>query len=133
MIELQIEELQVRAPADGVVETLAVRPGDLVSPGRRVAVLFDPARVYVLAYAAAGDAAALRAGMPAKVRVANTTVDTDVVIQHVSSTPEYSPRLEIGENRIGPFYPIKLSAIRPLEGRPGALVTVSIPVGASAR
>ena len=34
--DVKIAEGEVRAPADALVETLSVRPGDLVPAGRRV-------------------------------------------------------------------------------------------------
>ena len=49
-IERRIEELSVRAPIDGVVETVRLRPGDLVAPDAPVLSLLDPSRLWVRAY-----------------------------------------------------------------------------------
>ncbi|MEZ6014146.1 MAG: HlyD family efflux transporter periplasmic adaptor subunit [Planctomycetota bacterium] len=49
-IERALEELTVRAPLDGVIEALDLRPGDLVSGGAPVLSMLDTRRLWVRAY-----------------------------------------------------------------------------------
>lgn len=65
-VEREIEELTVRAPVDGVVEALDLRPGDLVAAGAPVLSLLDASRLWVRAYVPQGRLA-LTLGAPARV------------------------------------------------------------------
>lgn len=49
-IKIEIEELIVRSPCDCIVETLDLRPGDLVAPNAPSAALLDPSRLWIRAY-----------------------------------------------------------------------------------
>jgi multidrug resistance efflux pump len=49
-IDRQVEELTIRAPTDGVVDAVDLRPGDLVAPNAPVLSIVDPARLWVRAY-----------------------------------------------------------------------------------
>ncbi|MCA8955907.1 MAG: efflux RND transporter periplasmic adaptor subunit [Planctomycetes bacterium] len=49
-IEEQIAELSIRAPVDGTVEALDLRPGDLVGPNAPVLSLMDTRQLWVRAY-----------------------------------------------------------------------------------
>lgn len=46
----RLDELTIRAPVDGVVEAITLRPGDLVSANAPALSLLDPARLWVRAY-----------------------------------------------------------------------------------
>lgn len=49
-IDRQVEELSIRAPSDGVVDAVELRPGDLVAPNAPVLTIVDGARLWVRAY-----------------------------------------------------------------------------------
>ncbi len=49
-IERRREELTIRAPIEGVVESIDLEPGDLVSPNSPVVSLIDPSLLWVRAY-----------------------------------------------------------------------------------
>jgi len=49
-IQRQIDELQVRAPVDGAIEAIELRPGDLVSPNAPVISILDKTELWVRAY-----------------------------------------------------------------------------------
>lgn len=49
-ILMQIDELQVVAPCDGMVEAIDLRPGDLVAPAAPLATIIDPSDMWVRAY-----------------------------------------------------------------------------------
>ncbi len=49
-LEIQIGELSVRAPQDGTIEALEIRPGDLVSPGAPVLSIMDTSTLWIRAF-----------------------------------------------------------------------------------
>jgi HlyD family secretion protein len=49
-IETQIAEIEVKAPADTVVEVIDVRPGDLIAPNNPIATLLELDQLYVKVY-----------------------------------------------------------------------------------
>lgn len=89
----QEDELVVRAPARAVVQTLAVRPGDLVLANQPVAELLELDQLWVRAYVPETELGLIEVGMPAEVEVdtfpgrpfAGTVV-------RVNPRAEYTPR-----------------------------------------
>lgn len=49
-VKVNLAELEVRAPRKARVETLVLRPGDLVAPGARAAVLLEDDQLFVRVY-----------------------------------------------------------------------------------
>lgn len=49
-IERQIDELKIKAPFDGIVESIDLRPGDLIGPNVPAVVLADESRLWARAY-----------------------------------------------------------------------------------
>lgn len=49
-IQRQLDELTVRAPVDGIVDSVELRPGDLVGANTAAVSLIDPSRLWVRAY-----------------------------------------------------------------------------------
>lgn len=68
-LDAQLSEAQLVAPADAVVETVSVRPGDLVPAGRIVITLLEPSQLWVRIYIPETDLARVRVGQTAGVRV----------------------------------------------------------------
>jgi HlyD family secretion protein len=68
-LDAQLNECQLTTPADAVVETVSVRPGDLVQPGRIVLSLLEPSQLWIKIYLPETDLARVRLGQPAQVRV----------------------------------------------------------------
>ena len=50
VIDSQLKELSIRAPIDGVIETMDLRPGDLVGAGVPVMSMFDTSELWVRSY-----------------------------------------------------------------------------------
>lgn len=53
-VDRHLEELVIRAPVGGVVEALALRPGDLLAANAPALLLLDPSRLWVRAYVPEG-------------------------------------------------------------------------------
>jgi multidrug resistance efflux pump len=68
-MDAQLGECELKTPADAVVETVSIRPGDLVPPGRIVLSLLEPTQLWVKIYVPETDLARLRLGQSAQVTV----------------------------------------------------------------
>jgi multidrug resistance efflux pump len=127
LADLALAELAVRSPAHAVVDTLALRPGDLMPPGRPIAVLIESGRAYVQTYINETDAGWLAIGMKVVVQAGSAARHIDAEIQHIAATPEYSPRHGLGERADGgPQYAVRLRIAPDAGLRPGTAVRVTI-------
>jgi multidrug resistance efflux pump len=68
-IDISIKEAELTAPADSIVETVSVRPGDLVPPGRIVVTALEPSQLWVKVYVPETDLARVHLGQSATVGV----------------------------------------------------------------
>ena len=68
-LDAQLNECELKTSADAVVETVSVRPGDLVPPGRIVLSLLEPSQLWVKIYVPETGLARIRLGQSAQVRV----------------------------------------------------------------
>jgi multidrug resistance efflux pump len=92
-LERQGEEAVVRAPAAGVIESLDLRPGDLVAAGRPVASLLEPSQLWVKVYVPEPKLGLVRIGQPASVSV-DTWPDRrfEGRVVEIGDRAEYTPR-----------------------------------------
>jgi HlyD family secretion protein len=92
-IDTQLAELEVRAPADAIVEVLQLRPGDLISPGSPVATLVEVDRLWVRVYVPEPELGYMQLG-----KEVSATVDTfrgetfGGRIEEIASRGEFTPR-----------------------------------------
>jgi len=94
-IETQLAELEVRAPADAIVEVLQLRPGDLISPGSPVATLVEVDRLWVRVYIPEPDLGYARAAFGKDVAIKVDTFHDEVFrgrIEEIASRGEFTPR-----------------------------------------
>jgi multidrug resistance efflux pump len=92
-IKVQIAEGQVIAPARAVVEVLAVRPGDLLTPHQTVAQLLEKDQIWVRIYIPEPQLGLISVGQHAKIKVDTFRDRTfDGVIEQVNSQGEFTPR-----------------------------------------
>ena len=68
-IDVALKEAELTAPADSVVETVSVRPGDLVPAGRIVVTALEPSQLWVKVYVPETDLARVHVDQSATVRV----------------------------------------------------------------
>jgi HlyD family secretion protein len=94
-IETQLAELEVKAPADAIVEVLQLRPGDLISPGSPVATLVEVDRLWVRVYVPEPELGYARAALGKDVPVTVDTFQGEVFqgrIEEIASRGEFTPR-----------------------------------------
>jgi HlyD family secretion protein len=68
-LDARLREAELTAPADAVVETVSVRPGNLVPAGRIVITMLEVSQLWVKVYVPETDLAHVRVGQQATVRV----------------------------------------------------------------
>jgi multidrug resistance efflux pump len=92
-INTMIEEIVVKAPRDCRVESLDLRPGDLLAPSAPAATLLEDDQLYVRIYVPETHIGHLAVGQ--NVPIAVDSFPGKVfhgVVEHINSVGEYSPR-----------------------------------------
>ncbi|MEP6993132.1 MAG: HlyD family efflux transporter periplasmic adaptor subunit [Acidobacteriota bacterium] len=127
-LERQRGESVVRAPAAGVIESMDLRPGDLVGPSQPVAKILEPSQLWVRVYVPEPQLGRVHVGQ--KVAL---TVDTfpkrefPGQIVEIRTQSEYSPRnVQTLGQRMDQVFGVKVAIERSDELRPGMAATVRI-------
>jgi multidrug resistance efflux pump len=92
-LERQLEETKVLAPADGVIQTFDLRPGDLVAANQGLLSILETSQLWVRVYVPETQLGAVRMGDAAEVRV--DTFKNRVYPGHIveiRENAEYTPR-----------------------------------------
>lgn len=104
----QLAEVEVRAPARVRVETVSVRPGDLVPPGRPVVSLLEESQTWVRAYVPAPELSAWPVGTRVEVRL-DSGQSLPGAVQQVAAQAEFLPRnIQTREDRSHQVFAIKI-------------------------
>jgi multidrug resistance efflux pump len=127
-LQRQRKETVVTAPADGVIESMDLRPGDLVAAGRPVATLLEPSQIWVRVYVPEPKLGLVRVGQRAWPKVDNYP-DRRFPgrIVEISNQAEYMPRnVQTMEQRSDQVFGVKVEIDPRPELKPGmaALVTL---------
>jgi len=127
-LERQRRETVVIAPARGVVQTLDLRPGDLVAPNRPVAVLLEAGPATVRLYVPEPQLGRVRLGQAVAITIdgyPKRTFPGRVV--GISSRAEYTPRnVQTVEQRADQVFAIKVAAEPAPELKAGMSVTARL-------
>ena len=92
-LDVQLKESELFAPSDGLVQTVSVRTGDLVGPGKIVVTMLESSQLWVKVYVPETDLAAVRVGQPAQVEVDSFRGRRfSGHIQEIASQAEFLPR-----------------------------------------
>jgi HlyD family secretion protein len=128
LLERQREEAVVKSPADAVVETLDLRPGDIVAAGAPIARLLEPGQLWVRVYVPEPKLGLVRLGQKASV-----TVDSfpgrsfPGKVVEIRDRAEYTPRnIQTVDQRMDQVFGVKIEIEPTPELKPGmaALVTL---------
>jgi len=127
-LQRQRAESVVTAPAEGTVETLDLRPGDLVGAGRPVATLLEPGQLWVRVYVPEPRLGLVRVGQKAWLTV-DTFPDKRFPgrVVEIRDRAEYTPRnVQTLEQRSDQVFGVKVEVEPSPELKPGmaALVTL---------
>jgi membrane fusion protein YbhG len=92
-IEVQLGELEVKAPADAFVEVLQVRPGELINPNSPVATLVEVDRLWVRVYVPEPEKGNVQLGKEVSVNVDSFPRERfHGRVEEISSRGEFTPR-----------------------------------------
>jgi HlyD family secretion protein len=127
-LERQRAESFVAAPAAGVIESMDLRPGDLVGPNQPVARMLEPSQIWVRVYVPEPQLGRVRVGQKAAL-----TVDTfpkrefPGKVVEIRTQSEYTPRnVQTLDQRMDQVFGVKV-AIDPVpELKPGMAATVRL-------
>jgi multidrug resistance efflux pump len=127
-IERQRAESLVKAPAAGVIESIDLRPGDLVAANQPVARMLEPSQLWVRVYVPEPQLGRVRVGQGAAL-----TVDTfpkkefPGKVVEIRTQSEYTPRnVQTLDQRMDQVFGVKV-AIDPVpELKPGMAATVRL-------
>jgi HlyD family secretion protein len=128
-IEVQLSELEVKAPADAFVEVLRVRPGDLIAPNAPIATLIEIGRLWVRIYVPEPELGHLQLGKEVSVRVDTFPKESFAGrIESISSRGEFTPRnVQTREERTHQVFSVRVRLVSGLEQlRPGMAADVTV-------
>jgi multidrug resistance efflux pump len=91
-LDVSLREAEILAPADGVIETVSVRPGDLVPAGRVVVTMLETSQLWVRIYVPETDLARVHIGQSAIVRVDGVSRDFHGHVGMIAAQAEFLPR-----------------------------------------
>jgi membrane fusion protein YbhG len=91
-VESKIAELAVLAPSDAIVQTLDLRPGDLVQAGQTAAVLLLPEECFVTVFVPEDRLASVSLGRKARARFDGLATPLAGKVTWISREAEFTPR-----------------------------------------
>ncbi len=127
-LERQRQDLTVRAPADGILQTIDLRPGDLVGAGQPVATILEPDQIWVRVYVPEPKLGLVRVGQKARI-----TVDTfpgrayPGHVVEIRQRGEYTPRnIQTLEQRMDQVFGVKVAIDPNPDVKPGMAAAVEL-------
>jgi multidrug resistance efflux pump len=129
----QKQESVVVAPADGVIESMDLRPGDLVAANQPVARILEPSQVWIRVYVPEPLLGRVRVGQRAAVSV-DTFPHREFPgrVVEIRTQAEYTPRnVQTLDQRMDQVFGAKVAIDPASELKPGMAATVRILEDAS--
>jgi multidrug resistance efflux pump len=127
-LQVQIDKLTLTAPADGVVLSRAIEPGEVAGAGAVLLELGQLDRLSITVYVAEDRYGTLRLGQPAEVRVDSYPGQAfPASVQHIADQAEFTPRnVQTADGRKTTVFAVRLAVPNP-DGRlkPGMPADVS--------
>jgi multidrug resistance efflux pump len=122
----QVEESEVHAPANGVIQTMDLRPGDMIAPNQPVAVLLESNELWVRVFVPETRLGEVKAGQPV-----DLSIDTfpkkifKSKVQSISERAEYTPRnVQTPEQREDQVFAVRIRLEPAPELKAGMTATV---------
>jgi multidrug resistance efflux pump len=126
MLERQLEESEVRAPASGIIQTMDLRPGDMIAANQPVAVLLESDELWVRVFVPETRLGHVKVG-----EAVDIAIDTfpkrafKARVQSVSERAEYTPRnVQTPEQRQDQVFAVRLRLDPSPELKAGMTATV---------
>jgi multidrug resistance efflux pump len=127
-LERQREETVVSAPADGVIQSIDLRPGDLVNANQAVARILEPSQVWVRVYVPEPRLGEVTMGMPARLAVDSFPGRRFAArVVEIGSRAEYTPKnVQTLDQRGDTVFAVKLAIEPAPELKAGMSATATI-------
>ncbi|HEX6789770.1 MAG TPA: HlyD family efflux transporter periplasmic adaptor subunit [Candidatus Krumholzibacteria bacterium] len=109
-LQRQLDEMDVRAPANGIIQTMDLRPGDLIQPNQAVAQLLETDELWVRVYVPETELGHVTVGQKIGVHI-DTFPDRafPATVSSVSERAEYTPRnVQTAEQRADQVFAVRL-------------------------
>src|SRR5262249_28929031 len=127
-LQRQRQETTVVAPADGVIESMDLRPGDLVGANQPVAKMLEPSQLWVRVYVPEPELGRVHVGQEARLKV-DTYPKREFPgkVVEIRTQSEYTPRnVQTLDQRMDQVFGVKVAIDRAPELRPGMASTVRL-------
>ncbi|MEW6730848.1 MAG: diguanylate cyclase [Acidobacteriota bacterium] len=130
-LQVLIDDIQVKASVDGLIEVISVRPGDIVPADKAVLRLLEENQLWVRIYAPETDLGAIHIGQPVAVKI-DTFPDRSFAGQviQISAAGEFIPRnIQTRKDREYQVFGIKIQ-LTDKEGvlKPGMAASVTLQI-----
>jgi HlyD family secretion protein len=111
VLEVQLGKLTLTAPADGVVLTRAIEPGEVASPGAALLVVGQLEELTITVYVPEDRYGAIQLGQTAQVKVDSYPEETfAATVTHIADRAEFTPRnVQTAEGRKTTVFAVKLT------------------------
>jgi HlyD family secretion protein len=129
-LEVMIGELVIKAPSDARVESLDLRPGDILAPNAPGATLLEDGQLYVRIYVPETQIGKLKVGDIVPISVDSFPGRTfKGKVEHLNERGEYSPRnLQTADERADQVFAARISIIEGQDDlRAGMAATAHVP------
>lgn len=127
-LERQKAEAVVRAPAAGVIESMDLRPGDLVAANQPVAKMLEPSQLWVRVFVPEPQLGRVSVGQKAAVKV-DTFPGREFPghVVEIRTQSEYTPRnIQTLDQRMDQVFGVKVAIDPTPDLKPGMAATVRI-------
>ena len=127
-LQRQRQETTVVAPADGVIESMDLRPGDLVAANQPVAKMLEPSQLWVRVYVPEPELGRVHLNQAAVLKV-DTYPKKDFPghVVEIRTQAEYTPRnIQTLDERMDQVFGVKVAIDRTPELKPGMAATVRL-------
>ncbi|MCI0451810.1 MAG: HlyD family efflux transporter periplasmic adaptor subunit, partial [Candidatus Latescibacteria bacterium] len=127
-LQRQLAETEVRSPTRGVVQTIDLRPGDIVPADQGIVAILAPNELWVRVFVPETRLGRVRVGQPVDVFVDTfPTRAFPARVASVSSRAEYTPRnVQTVEQREDQVFAVKLDIEEAPELKAGMTATVRL-------
>jgi multidrug resistance efflux pump len=114
-LDATLREAHLVSPAEATVETVSVRPGDLVPPNQIILTLLEPSQLWVKVYIPETDLSRIKVGQSATVTVDSLNGRKFTgAIQQINSAAEFLPRnVQTRDDRSHEVFGVKVHVDNP--------------------
>jgi HlyD family secretion protein len=115
LARVRLREAVVNSPADGIIQKLNLRPGDLVAAGQPIASLQPDDDLWVDVYVPEDRLGVLRVGRKVRLRVDSYPGESfEGVVEFLSTQAEFTPRnVQTPEERVNKVFAVRVRLIDP--------------------